>query len=256
VFFADVFTNYGPAQRGVALLRLLRALNVDFVVSESVPEGRAALSQGLLATARECAQRAASMLNHYVEEGRDILVLEPSSLAMFRRDARHLLETEAQFERIRAHSFEPVEYIENLLTKSGRNPQDVFDVHLSPVGNRLFYHAHCQQKTIGCAAPTERLLGLLGFDVATSSVECCGMAGSFGYKKDFYDLSMAVGEDLFQQVRGAEKAEPRAILASGTSCTEQLHAGLHRDVLHPVELLAAILREDRESGELAQGIQG
>jgi len=70
------------------------------------------------------------------------------------------------------------------------------------------------------------------------------MAGSFGYKKDFYDLSMAVGEDLFQQVRRAEDgAEPRALVASGTSCTEQLHAGLGRKVIHPVELLAAILRE-------------
>jgi Fe-S oxidoreductase len=73
-------------------------------------------------------------------------------------------------------------------------------------------------------------------------VECCGMAGSFGYKKDFYELSMAVGADLFQQVTEAEKdGGPRALLASGTSCTEQLRAGLHQNVIHPIELLAAIL---------------
>jgi iron-sulfur cluster protein len=244
VLFPDTFTNYGMVQRGVAAVRLLRALGVDVVVSESVPEGRAALSQGLLATAKEYASRAASLLSHYLGEGRDIIVVEPSSLAMFRRDARHLLEDEAQFERLRARSFEPVEYIANLLAKSGRNPQDVFDVQRSPVGSRVFYHSHCQQKTIGCAAQTETLLREIGFDVATSSVECCGMAGSFGYKKDFYDLSMAVGEDFFQQVKKAEEgAEPRALLASGTSCTEQLHAGLHRTAMHPVELLAAILRE-------------
>jgi Fe-S oxidoreductase len=69
------------------------------------------------------------------------------------------------------------------------------------------------------------------------------MAGSFGYKKDFYELSMAVGEDLFAQVRAAEEGqEPRALIASGTSCTEQLHAGFERHVWHPVELLASILR--------------
>lgn len=86
------------------------------------------------------------------------------------------------------------------------------------------------------------LLRAIGFDVATSTVECCGMAGSFGYKKDFYELSMAVGADLFQQVTEAEKdGGPRAVLASGTSCTEQLHAGLHQNVMHPIELLAAIL---------------
>ena len=107
----------------------------------------------------------------------------------------------------------------------------------------MFYHPHCQQKTIGCAMPTEMLLRGIGFDVATSSVECCGMAGSFGYKKDFYELSMAVGEDLFRQVRKAEEdGGTRALLASGTSCTEQLRAGMNREVLHPVELLAAMAR--------------
>lgn len=244
VLFADVFTNYGLAQRGIAVLELLRGLGVDVVVSESVPEGRAALSQGLIATAKEYVSRAASLLDHYMHEGRDVVVLEPSSLAMFRRDARHLLENEEQFERLRTRTFEPIEYVASLLSKTSRNSQDVFDVYRSPVGKRVFYHAHCQQKTIGCAEPTETLLRAIGFDVSTSAVECCGMAGSFGYKKDFYDLSMAVGEDLFQQVRNAEKdTEPRALLASGTSCTEQLHAGLHREVIHPVELLAAILRK-------------
>jgi iron-sulfur cluster protein len=244
VLFADVFTNYGLAQRGIAVLELLRGLGVDVVVSESVPEGRAALSQGLIETAKEYVSRAASLLEHYLQEGRDIIVLEPSSLAMFRRDARHLLEKEEQFERLRTHTFEPIEYIARLLNKTGRSPQDVFDIYCSPVGRRVFYHAHCQQKTIGCAEQTETILHAIGFDVSTSAVECCGMAGSFGYKKDFYDLSMAVGEDLFQQVRNAEKdSEPRALLASGTSCTEQLHAGLRRKVMHPVELLAAILRK-------------
>ncbi|MGB7847891.1 MAG: LUD domain-containing protein [Candidatus Acidiferrum sp.] len=248
VLFADVFTNYGLAQRGIVAVRLLRALGVDVVVSEPLPDGRAALSQGLLATAKEYASRAASLLDHHLERGRDILILEPSSLAMFRRDARHLLEDEEQFERLSARSFEPVEYIRYLLARSGRHPRDVFDVQRSPVGNRVFYHPHCQQKTIGCAAQTEDLLRLIGFDVAISAVECCGMAGSFGYKKDFYDLSMAVGEDLFQQARKAEEgAEPRALLASGTSCTEQLYAGLQREVLHPVELLAAIVRDNGSS---------
>jgi len=242
-FFADVFTNYGLPQRGLAALKLLHVMDVDVVVTESIPEGRAALSQGLLATAGEYARRAASVLDSYLEKGRDIIILEPSSLAMFRRDARHLLENQELFERLRAHAFEPVEYIARLLQQSGRDATEMFDVNRSPVGNRLFYHAHCQQKTIGCAAPTEELLRTVGFDIATSSVECCGMAGSFGYKKDYYDLSMTVGADLFQQVARAETDDgPRTLVASGTSCTEQLHAGLHREVLHPVELLASIVR--------------
>jgi Fe-S oxidoreductase len=132
--------------------------------------------------------------------------------------------------------------VAKLLEKSGRKPQDVFDISRSPVGQKLFFHAHCQQKTIGSAGPTEKLLREVGFDVATSNVECCGMAGSFGYKKEFYDLSMAVGADLFTQVTaGDEPGAARALVASGTSCTEQLHTGLGRPVIHPIELLAAIL---------------
>jgi Fe-S oxidoreductase len=79
--------------------------------------------------------------------------------------------------------------------------------------------------------------------VVTSSVECCGMAGSFGYKHDYYEMSMAVGEDLFAQVRQADKeGGPRTLVASGVSCHEQLSAGMGRKVLHPVELLASTLR--------------
>ncbi len=245
VLFAEVFTNYGMPERGIAALRVLQALNVDVIVSGSIPDGRAALSQGMIATAKRHAHRAATVLRRFLEEGREILVVEPSSLAMFRRDYRHLLDDQERFEGLRMHTFEPVEYIARLLQRSGRDPKDFFDVARSPVGTKLFFHAHCQQKTIGCAEPTITLLRAIGFDVATSSVECCGMAGSFGYKKDFYELSMAVGADLFQQVAEAEKdGGPRALVASGTSCTEQLHAGLHRIVMHPIEVLAAILKSE------------
>jgi iron-sulfur cluster protein len=241
--FADVFTNFGMINRGLATLRVLRAMNVDVVVTESIPEGRAALSQGLIATAAEFARRAAFRLDGYVQQGRDVVIVEPSALAMFRRDAQHLLDDSRQFERLRARTFEPVEYLSRLLQHRDRPVQSIFDMSRSPVGRRLFYHPHCQQKTIGCASQTEELLRSVGFDVLCSSVECCGMAGSFGYKKDFYELSMAVSEDLLEQVRTADGSEPRALVASGTSCTEQLQAGLHREVLHPIELLAAILRE-------------
>lgn len=244
VLFADVFTNFGMPERGLATLRVLEAMGVALVVSEAQPEGRAALSQGLLTTAAEHARKAAAYLQHHLEHGRDIVVVEPSSLAMFRRDARHLLEDSETFDRLRARTFEPVEYIVRLLAQGGREAAEIFDIAKSPVGTRLFYHSHCQQRTIGSAAPTESLFRGLGFDLATSSVECCGMAGSFGYKKDFFDLSMAVAEDLFEQVRRADQGgEPRALLASGTSCTEQLQAGFHRKVIHPIELLAALIRE-------------
>ncbi len=197
----------------------------------------------MIATAKIHARRATAELERYVSEGRDIVVVEPSSLAMFRRDLRHLLESKERFERFRSRAFDPVEYVVKLLEKSSRKPKDVFDVSRSPVGQKLFFHAHCQQKTIGNAAPTEALLREVGFDVLATNVECCGMAGSFGYKTEFYDLSMAVGADLFTQIIQQERSGgKRALIASGTSCTEQLQGGFARSVLHPIELLAAILK--------------
>jgi iron-sulfur cluster protein len=248
VLFADVFTNYGMVKRGVATIEVLRALGADVVVSESVPEGRAALSQGMIATAKQHARRATMELDSHINDGRDIVVVEPSSLSMFRRDLAHLLDSKERFERFRSRVFEPVEYVVRMLAKSGRTAQQVFDISKSKVGYRLFFHAHCQQKTIGCAEPTVELLREIGFDIATSNVECCGMAGSFGYKKDFYDLSMAVGADLFGQVVQQDRnGGARQLVASGTSCTEQLHAGFERTVMHPMELLATLLEIQESS---------
>ncbi|ESS06308.1 MAG: hypothetical protein A07HB70_01860 [uncultured archaeon A07HB70] len=97
----------------------------------------------------------------------------------------------------------------------------------------LTYHAHCQQRTLDADAHTVAVLEALGYDVATTDVECCGMAGSFGYKTDYYDLSVAVGEDLLDQLD-----DDRQTVASGTSCQEQIADLAAADVRHPVELVA------------------
>jgi Fe-S oxidoreductase len=124
-----------------------------------------------------------------------------------------------------------------LVSSAAQELSGIFPANRSPHGTRVFYHSHCQQRTCNAAADTVEVLGACGFDVATSSVECCGMAGSFGYKREYYELSMAVGEDLFAQVRAAEQDGPRTLVASGTSCHEQLWAGMGREVVHPAELL-------------------
>jgi len=246
VLFADIFTNYGSPSRGLATLGVLEAIGVDLVVSEALPDGRAALSQGMIATATKQARRASTKLATYLAEGRDIVVVEPSVLAMFRLDYRHLLEGEdgrKLYESLRGRSFDAAEYVWKCIQEDGLDAGAIFPAARSPRGTRIFYHSHCQQKTIGSAAPTEALLRAVGFDVVTSQVECCGMAGSFGYKKEYYDLSLAVGRDLFGQVQLAEgHGERRVLVATGTSCQEQLHAGMQREIVHPMELLAELVQ--------------
>ena len=244
VLFADIFTNYGSPGRGLATLKIFRSLGMDVIVSDPSPDGRAAISQGMIATAARQARHTAEMLRGHIEAGRDVVVIEPSVLATFRLDNKRLLsdrEGQLLYELLRSNCYDAVEYLWSFIQGTGRDAARLFPAARHPLGTRLFYHSHCQQKTVGSAAATEALLRAAGFDVATSRVECCGMAGSFGYKKEYYELSMAVGEDLFKQVAESEADGLRTLVATGTSCHEQLVSGLKRQVYYPTELLEPIL---------------
>ena len=239
---ADTFTNYGSPERGMAAVRVLRAMGIDVELTPSIPDGRAAMSQGMIDTARQQARALAKMLQPYLDSDRRIVVVEPSVLAMLRLDCKHLLDDQATVAALAANSFEPLQLIWNVATEKGIDLSKVFPASQSKLGKKLFYHSHCQQRTCNAATQTIDVLRAAGFDVITSSVECCGMAGSFGYKRDYYDLSMAVGEDLFAQIRQAEKdGASRVLVASGTSCHEQLMAGMGRSILHPAEVLSSTL---------------
>ena len=104
----------------------------------------------------------------------------------------------------------------------------------------MAYHSHCQQRTLGLEAYTTAILEELGYEVRTSDAECCGMAGSFGYKREYYELSMDVGSDLREEFADAER-----VVASGTSCCEQLGALRDEEVPHPIERIAPV--RDRKS---------
>ena len=235
---ADTFTNFGTPKRGMAVVRVLRAVGLDVELTPSIPDGRAAMSQGMIATAREQSRALAAMLLPIANAGRKIVVVEPSVLAMLRFDFRHLLDDQAAIETLARNSYEPLQLLWDVARENSIDLAKLFPALGSQFGARLFYHPHCQQRTCNAASQTVDVLRQSGFDVATSSVECCGMAGSFGYKHDYYELSMAVGEDLFQQVRAAEQdGSARILVASGISCHDQLTAGIGRSVFHPAEVL-------------------
>lgn len=241
LLFADIYTNYTHPQRGMATAKVLERLGVQVELSKVMAEGRAALSQGMIARASQRAGDAAAYLEDHIDQGRDIVVVEPSVLALFRHDYQHLLEDTALFEKLKAHSYDPIEYLQKVLAADHLKLEHIFDVDKSN-GNRVFFHGHCQQKSLDSVDPTEDLLRQLGFEVDTSSAECCGMAGSFGYKREYHELSMSVGEDLFNRIQQTEiPGDDRIILASGISCYEQIRAGTGRPVLHPMELLAGIM---------------
>jgi len=150
---------------------------------------------------------------------------------MFTREYERLLD-EAAFTDIAENSYEVFEYVFGLLD-NGASVDSLSTVE----GAEIAYHSHCQQRTLGLEAHTVAVLEECGYDVVTSDVECCGMAGSFGYKSDYYELSMDVGDRLRTQLRD-DGVQERPVVASGTSCLEQIDALLERQPRHPIELLA------------------
>lgn len=232
VLFCDLYTNYVHTSRGQAAVRALEALGVRVHLSASKDSGRAPLSQGMVRTATQKAQAVWRDLARHLDAGREVVVIEPSDLAMFRRDYEKLLPEDA-YRRLAAHTFDVVDYL-------ARRTADA-DAHhrlQDGAGRALAYHSHCQQRTLDLEAPTLALLRQLSYDVVTSQAECCGMAGSFGYKTEYYALSMDVGARLKEQFAEAVEQEHRTLVASGTSCQEQLEALFARPVRHPVELIA------------------
>ncbi|WP_336358802.1 LUD domain-containing protein [Haloarcula sp. CGMCC 1.6347] len=231
VLYPDLYTNHVQVERGKAAVKVLESLGVDVVVPPAPSSGRAPLSQGMVATATDHAERVTETLEPHIEDGRDVVVIEPSDHAMFTREYERLLD-ESAFTDIAENSYEVFEYVFGLLDNGGS-----VDSLSTVTGAEIAYHSHCQQRTLGLEAHTVAVLEECGYDVVTSDVECCGMAGSFGYKSDYYELSMDVGDRLRTQLRD-DGVQDRPVVASGTSCLEQIDALLERQPRHPIELLA------------------
>jgi iron-sulfur cluster protein len=240
VLFPDLYTNYIQVERGKAAVRALEALGVAVYVPDVTASGRAPLSQGMIATAHDSASTVADALVPHVEAGQDIIVIEPSDYALFQREYEKLLDAE-RYQTLAENSYEILEYVYGCLANGAST-----DVLTGGDGERVAYHSHCQQRTLGVERYTETVLSNLGFDVITSDVECCGMAGSFGYKQEYYDVSVAVGDDLADQFQTDETID-RTIVASGTSCLEQLADLLERPSRHPIELIAPTVHTERIS---------
>ena len=236
VLYADAYTNYVRPERGKAAVRTLEALGCQVHLSAPVESGRAPLSQGDITHATEQAQSTYQALSPHLDAGREVIVVEPTDLAMMRRDYEKLLPT-VPFEELKRQSSELMAYLASLLNEGGNHA-----ALQAGRRQRVFYHSHCQQRTLNLQAPTVQLLERLGYDVQSSEgIECCGMAGSFGYKQEYYELSMKVGERLGQQAQDALQggtAPSTCLAASGTSCQEQLEALTGQEVQHPIELVA------------------
>ena len=229
VFFPDTFVNYNDPHIGKAAVEVLERAGYRVVLAE--PRkccGRPLISKGMLQEARANAVFNVEQLDRYVQRGWPIVGCEPSCLMAFRDDYRDLIKSE-KTERVAKNVF----LIDEFLAKeqaAGR-----LNLQFKDMQKTLKVHGHCQQKALVGMAPTVAALKLVpGYQVEALNTGCCGMAGSFGYETEHYDLSLKIGEDrLFPAIRAS--AEEVGIVAPGTSCRHQIADGVGRTARHPIE---------------------
>lgn len=242
VLFADCFTTYNDPHIGLAAAKLLRACGYRVVLPPESMQccGRPQVSTGLLGEAKSCAGASAATLLETVEREKAVAVVvcEPSCLSSIKDEWRvlRLPIPEAKLDRLAAMAFLVEEFVTREWDRHPRRP--AFE---KPKGS-VVLHGHCHQKALWGADTTAALLRrIAGAErVRVLDTGCCGMAGSFGYTADRYDLSMKIGElVLFPEARklGADDV----LIAPGTSCRHQIHDGVGMQALHPVEFAAASL---------------
>ena len=232
VLFNDTFTNYYDPEIGLAALEVLRASGARAGLARHHCCGRPQISKGLLAEARALAARNADALHPHAAAGRKIVFCEPSCLSAVREDAPALLGGEAQ-RKAKAVAAACVLFEEFV---AGR------DLPLRQGPPEILLHGHCHQKAMGLLPAAVSLLAKIpGSSVVALDGGCCGMAGSFGYAREHYEVSCAIGErTLLPAVR--RKKPDTVVVAAGTSCRHQVKDLTGEDAWHPAVLLQSLLK--------------
>lgn len=233
--FHDPFTNYNTPEIGIAAVELLEAAGFEVLWPGHKDDGRPFISKGLIDEARAAAKDTLAHLLPLAEKGIPIVGLEPSSLLSLRDDYFYMLSDDKRVAMVAEHAFTFEEFIARLAD------DDQLNLAFTTEPRHILLHGHCHQKSLIGTAPAIRALTLPpNYSVTAVDSGCCGMAGSFGYEAEHYDISLKMAERrLLPAVR--EAAEDTLIVAAGTSCREQIKHGTGRDALHPAEVLRAAL---------------
>ncbi|MEX0882240.1 MAG: 4Fe-4S dicluster domain-containing protein, partial [Cyclobacteriaceae bacterium] len=238
-FFCDEFTNHNDTAIGIKAIKLLRHLGYEVKMIDHGESGRGAISKGLLDYAQKMAERNVKLFSGLVSSESPLIGLEPSAILSFRDEYPRLVGKEWR-EKAKSMKFH-CDMIDEYLAKeiiAGNISSDDFTKEVK----HIQLHGHCHQKALSSVNYSRKILELPeNYKVNVIPSGCCGMAGSFGYEKEHYSLSMQIGEMvLFPAVRDAE--EDNLIAAPGTSCRHQIKDGTGKSAQHPVEILFEALK--------------
>ncbi len=232
--FCDEFTNWNDTEIGIKAVQLLTNLKYDVRIIDHPESGRAAISKGMLFKAKKVANQNVSIFKNLIDSGVPLIGIEPSAILTFRDEYPRLVDKNKREEakQLATNCWMIDEFISKEIQK-GKITSSSF----STEKKQVLLHGHCHQKSLGNIEDCIWTLSLpKNYSVEFIPSGCCGMAGSFGYEKEHYEVSQQIGElVLFSAVR---KADAQTIIAApGTSCRHQIYDGTRKKALHPVEIL-------------------
>jgi len=237
--FCDEFTNFNDVEIGKKAILLLEKLGYEVLIPEHTESGRTYLSKGLVKEAKKIAIQNVEMLKDLISDDTPLIGIEPSAILTFRDEYLDLVTADLQIEaqKLAKNALQFDEFIAREIDAKRVNSSQ-FTVD----NKKIKLHGHCHQKALASLTPTKKMLSLpQNYNVQLIPSGCCGMAGSFGYEREHYELSMQVGElVLFPTVR--QQPDEVIIAAPGTSCRHQIKDGTGRKAKHPIEILWEALK--------------
>ncbi len=238
-FFCDEFTNFYDVEIGKDAFYLFDKLGYNLKLIAHEESGRSFISKGFLKQAKAICNLNVAIFKDLINEETPLIGIEPSAILTFRDEYIRLADDPVSAEKIAKNAFTFEEFLAKEFEK-GAFDTEVF----TSATKRLKIHGHCHQKALSGTHSSFQILNIpKNYTVTIMNTGCCGMAGSFGYEKEHYAISMQVGEDtLFPKVR--KTPLDTEIVAAGTSCRHQIYDGTKRLAKHPISILKEALKKE------------
>ena len=234
--FNDEFTNYLDVQVGKDALNLLSKLGYKVIIVDHPESGRSQISKGFLDNAKKLANENVSIFKDLITNESPLIGVEPSAILSFRDEYLRLADDKDSAKKLAENCFIIEEFLKQEIAEGNIKPEQFTSKKAT-----IKIHGHCHQKALSNTSRTFDILNLpKNYKVTIIPSGCCGMAGSFGYEKEHYEISMRIGENsLFPAIRKSDDSV--IISANGTSCRHQIKDGTGRLAQHPVTILRRAL---------------
>ena len=237
--FVDEFTNYLDAALGIETVLLLQQLNYAVQIVSHQESGRTFISKGLLKQAKAKANANVRIFSELISAETPLIGLEPSALLTFRDEYPKLVDANLKG---KALALAPHVLLLDEFVSSEYKAKNILSSQFTSKAKEIKIHVHCHHKSLANQASLFEMLNIpKNYKVSLMNTTCCGMAGSFGYEKEHYDVSMKIGEvAVFPKVLNTELST--TIVANGTSCRHQIKDGTDREAVAPVTVLFKALK--------------